>query len=70
MDEQLNTLLEAINAFENSQEESKNMLKEKMEKYLYGMQRNKEETKNELKQGKQKCLHDTKNELQERMEIG
>ncbi|GFT06666.1 uncharacterized protein TNCV_1851971 [Trichonephila clavipes] len=46
MDEQLNALLEGINALKSGQEETK----ERME----NMQRNQEETMNELKEGMQK----------------
>ncbi|GFV12203.1 uncharacterized protein TNCV_1537001 [Trichonephila clavipes] len=66
MDEQLQALLEAINALKNSQEEVKNELKEKMEKRQLEMQKGQQDMRNGP-QDMQKS-QETKNELKDRME--
>ncbi|GFS49882.1 retrovirus-related Pol polyprotein from transposon 412 [Trichonephila clavipes] len=53
MDEQLKALLEGINALKNGQEETRNELKQEMQKGL-------DDTKNELKERTEKCQEETK----------
>ncbi|GFS49791.1 uncharacterized protein TNCV_4344621 [Trichonephila clavipes] len=59
MDEQLKAVLEGINALKNSQKETKNELKERMEKGLENVQKSQEETKKGL-ESEQKSQDETK----------